>query len=277
MPAAFDLIVTDLDGTLWGPSTSVHPKTRVTWTGIATRSIPVLIATGRRITSTKEPLLANGWTVPAVMLNGAIGIDFATGARFHRQAFSDDVAQAVLAAFRAADLDPCVYVDHEGVEVFVSNHPSTHPEHLRSLGDTKRVSDLDEVVAGSNVLAFGIIGLAMKVVSPVAVEVREIAQPTLDKSYDYAGTAFTVTARGVSKWSGVESYCALHHLDPSRVLALGDGLNDLDLLRHAAVAVSFEGAAPAAMALADYLLAPAIEGGWGGLIDLLDLPLRARS
>jgi hypothetical protein len=271
--STFDLVVTDLDGSLWSAGTTVHPLARAAWRVLESRSIRVLAATGRRISSTREPLLAHGWTVPAVMLNGSIGIDFASGERFHRCSFTPEAARAVLGAFRSVDLDPCIYVDDDDIEVYIGEHPSTHPEHLRSLGSTKRVADLDTVVEESHVLAFGIIGRPINAMVPIEAEVRSIAQPMLDKSYDLDGAAFTVAALGTSKWSGVVAYCRRHGLDPERVLAIGDGPNDLDLLDHAAVAVSFEGANPAAIALADYVLPPVSDGGWGGIVELLDRPI----
>jgi hydroxymethylpyrimidine pyrophosphatase-like HAD family hydrolase len=55
----------------------------------------------------------------------------------------------------------------------------------------------------------------------------------------------------VNKWTMVEAYCRINNRDPSRVAAIGDGLNDVELLRHAGLGVAMANAGPEAMAAAD--------------------------
>ena len=143
---AVELVVTDLDGTLWFGHERTHPATVAAWRELERRGIPILVAPGRRVTSTRNPLAGLGFAPPAVMLNGAIAMDLATGARFHSHQYPAADASRVLAAFHAVGVEPCVYVDHPTVDVYVGDHPSTHPDHLASLGATAEWADLDEVV-----------------------------------------------------------------------------------------------------------------------------------
>jgi hydroxymethylpyrimidine pyrophosphatase-like HAD family hydrolase len=53
----------------------------------------------------------------------------------------------------------------------------------------------------------------------------------------------------VSKWSGVLAYYAEQGIDPGRILAVGDGANDLELLDSAAVACAVASAPPAVLDL----------------------------
>src|SRR4051812_1733817 len=112
-----ELVVTDLDGSLWHHE-EIHPSTLAAWSELERRGIPVLVATGRRLTTTREPLARAGLRPPAVVLNGALGLDLASGTTFHRHHYDAVSARAVLDAFRAAGLDPCVYVEHEHVEIY---------------------------------------------------------------------------------------------------------------------------------------------------------------
>ena len=269
MSSDLSLVVTDLDGTLWDREGTVHPRTLAAWEEVHARGIPLLVATGRRIASVREAFLALGWSVPAVMLDGAIGIDLTTEERFHSMPFPRVAAHEVLAAFRVAEVDPCLYVDGSPIEVYVSENPGTHPYHLEMLGSTVATADLDEVVETLPVLTFSLIGRSTERLMPVAERVRAIGQPLFNDSYTLDGGAFTVTARGSNKWTGVLAYCARMGIDSGRVVALGDGINDVELLENAALALSFEGAHPEAVARADHLLSPSHEGGWSELLGHL--------
>jgi HAD superfamily hydrolase (TIGR01484 family) len=267
---SISLVVTDLDGTLWHTDDHV-PSTVVDTMGTLDElGVPLLVATGRRLASTRAPLARIGQAPPAVVLNGALGVDLATGERFHRAPYPTDEARAVLAAFRSVGLDPVVYVDHPTLDVFLSETPSTHPDHVRNLGDTAATDDLERVAREEAVLGFSMIGVphAHGVAARDAIE--ELAEAHLDRSLDYAGMAsFTAAPKGQSKWDGVLAFCTLQGLDPTRVLALADGPNDLELLDRAALRLVPEVAHPAALERADHVIPAAAEGGWVAVLDHL--------
>jgi hydroxymethylpyrimidine pyrophosphatase-like HAD family hydrolase len=72
----------------------------------------------------------------------------------------------------------------------------------------------------------------------------------------------------------VLAYCATRGIDPGRVLAVGDGANDLELLEGAAVACAVATATPAVLARADHVVGPPATGGWADVLDLVG-PIRA--
>jgi len=266
--ADISLVVTDLDGTLWHTDDSVHPDTVEALEELRRRGTPLLVATGRRVTSTREPLARLGWAPAAVMLNGAIGLELSSGACFHRRPFAVEAARRTLEAFGRAGIDPVVYVDHPDLDAFTSETPGTSPEHVSALGPMLGTADLDEVVRDYEVLSFGVIGIDYGPGQQVVDGVAGVATPRLDRSLDYGGAALIVSALGLSKWDGVLAWCDTAGIDPGRVLAIGDGPNDVELLAGAAVAVSLEGSHPDALAVADHVVPPAEEGGWAGLLDL---------
>jgi hydroxymethylpyrimidine pyrophosphatase-like HAD family hydrolase len=268
-PHRIDLVVTDLDGTLWDLPETVHPRTLAAVAELERRGVPLLVATGRRVASTRDALAELGLAPPAVVLNGAVALDLATDERFHRHAFHADDAARVLEVFLAAGVEPCVYVEHHEVDVFVSGAPSTHPGHLASFGHWVRTGDLAAVAAEHPVLAFGVLGLPWDVLGPLAEVVAEVASPHLSQERRYGGATITVAPPELSKWVGVEAYCARAGLDPSRVLALGDGPNDLELLDGAAVALVPEDGHAEALARADHVIGEAVDGGWAEVLDLL--------
>lgn len=264
-----ELVVTDLDGTLWHTDDQVHPATVAALRELRSRPVHLLVATGRRIGSTRRPLARLGWQPPAVVLNGAVGLELEDASRFHLQPFTTEAAVATLGAFREVGIDPAVYVDHQEAEVFISTTPGTSAGHIAGLGSECSVADLEQVVREAPVLSFALIGTDYEPCRQVEKRVEGIATAALDRSLDFGGAALIVSPLGLSKWDGVVAYCRYRGLDPGRILAIGDGPNDVELLSRAAVAVSLEGSHPDALATAAHVLPPARDGGWSGLLDLV--------
>jgi phosphoserine phosphatase len=73
----------------------------------------------------------------------------------------------------------------------------------------------------------------------------------------------------VSKCSEIAAYCDLRGITPEEVLAVGDGLNDVAMLRRAGVAVGVRGKADEAMAISECLIDPPDANGWRLIVDLV--------
>lgn len=268
--AAGDLVVTDLDGTLWHLESEIHPATLTALREVMASETPLLVATGRRRGAALRPLRPLGILPPAVVLNGAIGVDLATGERFRTQGFAPDASVAVLDAFRDVGLDPCLYVDGDPYEVVVSQSPSTSREHIESLAGAVRPGDLDQVAREGPVFMFSLIGLPHGQLVAAAEKIGSLGETHLDRSFDVPGMAtITVAPAGLSKWDGVQAWCRHTGFVPQRVIALGDGPNDVELLSRADLALAPENAHPAAVELADVVIPAPDAGGWAALLEHL--------
>ena len=60
-----------------------------------------------------------------------------------------------------------------------------------------------------------------------------------------------VFCANVNKWTMIEAHCARHQIDRQRVAAIGDGLNDIELVREAGLGIAMGNASPEVMAVAD--------------------------
>jgi hypothetical protein len=233
--------------------------------------VRLVIATGRRASGARAPLARLGLSPAAIVLNGALGIDFATNTRFHCAPFPDGDAGRVLAGFARVGLEPCVYVDAPDVEAYLSRGSSTNPGHQERLRPTARVvSDLEDVCVQVPVLAFGIIGIPHGRLAPAAAHLAQVGEVHIDRALDFPGMAsLTVAPRRQSKWDGVLAYCRLERIDPGAIVAIGDGPNDVELLSNAAISLVPEPAHPAALECADRVIASPQDGGWADVLDLL--------
>jgi hydroxymethylpyrimidine pyrophosphatase-like HAD family hydrolase len=269
---AVQLVVTDLDGTLSDASERIHPASVRAILELEAGGIPVLVATGRRLRMACAVLEAGGLTGPAVVLDGALGLDLRDGRRFHQVAFASAAARGVLEAFAAAGLSPCVYVDRPGVDLVVGGHPSTHPGHLARARPWVATDDLARVVEAEPVYAFAVVGRPAPLLEPVLGLIGPAGSASIVGDLIYGGSTLQVRPPGISKWSGVLAFCADQGLDPDAILAVGDGANDLELLEGAAVACAVATAAPAVLARADHVIGPPSRGGWAAVLDLVGRP-----
>jgi HAD superfamily hydrolase (TIGR01484 family) len=266
---AITLVVTDLDGTLWDAGEVIHDRTLAALHELERRAVPLLVATGRRPRSAAAGLARHGLAPPAVVLDGAIGRNLATGEVFHEAAFARADAVAVLTAFEAAGVSPCVYVDRADVDVVVGDAPSTHPRHLEFIGPWLARADLHAVVASERVFSIGVAGRDPHMLDGVAARVGGSGETAVTRDLVLGGATLMVRPRGVSKWAGVVAFCTRQGLDPARVLAVGDGENDVELLEAAAVSCVVSDGCDAALALADHVIEPAGAGGWSTILSLV--------
>jgi len=270
---AVQLVVTDLDGTLSDAHERIHPASARAIRDLVTGGIPVLVATGRRPRMAAAVLEAGGVAAPAVVLDGALGVDLPTGRVFHRTTFSSEAARQVLAAFDGAGLSPCVYVDRPAIDLVVDDHPSTHPLHLARAAHRVARADLRAVVDTEPVFTLAVVGHPdHRLLESVVAAIGPAGSACIVHDLIYGGGTLQVRPPGVSKWNGVVSFCADRGLDPARVLAIGDGANDIGLLESAAIPCAVATAAPAALARARHILGPPTTGGWAAVLDLVGNP-----
>lgn len=264
------LVVTDLDGTFWDNDLRCHPATTEAARHLIERDDVVLLAaTGRRRNSAHLGFERNGVTMPAVLLNGAIGHDFVTDVRFHEVTFDLESLAHVLDHLHANALGPILYssddraVAYEGV--------STCVQHLEQLAADLSWSTIDEVRLRTDVLGMSVLGVEEALVRPVvgALEGHPHVQLAAYADHLYPPYSLMLAPAAVTKEAGIRAFCDHAGLTPDRIVALGDGGNDLEMLAMADVALVVEEADPRATELADHRIPGPVHGGWAAVLDHL--------
>lgn len=266
-----ELVVTDLDGTFWDEAQQLHPRTAAAVEELGRRGVGLIAATGRRRRSAEAGYRRAGMSLPTVLLNGSHGHDYGTGADFHATAFASADALALFDLCSAHGLGPCVYTTNAQPDAYVGSVVSTCDTHLEMLSPHLGHGDLAEIAVTHTVLGFSILGRPYDLLAELAAELEGsgLAAVAFTKDQMYAGWSLMVAPAGVSKWTGVLAWCSQAGIDPGRVLAIGDGGNDVELLAAAAVSVTIAGGDARAAAEADHVVRRPEDGGWADLLDLL--------
>lgn len=265
------LVVTDLDGSFWGRDLRCHRSTLAAVETLGAHGVHLLVATGRREGSARAGLEANGIEAPAVLLNGALGIDLPTGVRFHSHPFNSEDAEHVVAALDLVGLSPVIYTDDSKVRV--GRSVSTNADHQGGLTSDRIVEDPFATARARRVLSFSMLGLPKEQIEPAATALADVnADFLLYEDHLYAGFwSMHIQPVAVTKWGGIQSYLDHSGLRPDRIVVIGDGTNDIDMLHNADVALGVRGGHDEPLAIADHLIDHPDDGGWATVIDHLEL------
>lgn len=262
------LVITDLDGSFWGRDLQCHPDTLAAVKELERERVPILAATGRRSRSAHNGMVLNGLEFPAVLLNGALGIDLSVGHQFHSHPFGAADATAIIDGLATLDLHPIMYVPDGTTRA--AGAVTTGSNHLATLSDDHITADPVEVIAEHEVLSFGMIGMDRGRLDAVSdVVPAALAETLVYPDHLHGGWSVHIQPAGISKWVGIEAYLAYSGMKPQRIIAIGDGTNDLEMLGQADVALGVDGGHSEALAVADHIIDHPTVGGWAQVLSYL--------
>ena len=266
------LVVTDLDGTLWDAHQAIHWRTLEAVAELDGRGIPLLVATGRRQSSTRSGFALNDFWRPAVMLNGTVGVDYPDEVTFHTATFTAAESREVLAAFAECGHVPCIY-GSDGF-TYVSPDATTSPRHrsgmIGGVGDVRNENP-EHLLDAGQVLGFSIIGVELDGLETLAPRLREFGM-FVDTYQDplYGGWSVMAQPPGVSKSTGIDAFIAHRGLQNPIVIAMGDGGNDVEMVQDADIGLAVSGGDDAVLAVADRVIGGPAQGGWAEVLDVID-------
>lgn len=263
--APCELIVVDLDGTLLDSRGQVSSRNAAAIRKADEAGIPVVIATGRSWSESRQPLATLGYSGPFIGAGGAVLADGGSGRTMERRAMAEPLVGEVVASLvrhghpalllKDAPAAPDTYV--------VVGHGPLDPASawwFSEFGiEHQRVTDLNDDPHPDDTVRIGVVSGA----GALAAMVEEIRADIGDRAFLQHWSAVTSTeATGsethlleifhpqVSKWSMVETLCRRTRIDPRRTVALGDGLNDVEMLRGAGLGIAMGNAGAPARAAA---------------------------
>ncbi len=256
------LYITDLDGTLLGDDARVSSKSAEIISDLSRRGALISVSTART-PATVDILMRDTYTtVDMVVMTGA-----AMWNR-NRRCFeglkllrSDDVA-ALLHCFESVGVCPFCYAlkDERSLEVFHSAPSLSSAEQLfvdqRNALQLKKfnLSTTAPVESYGRMVLFFAMGTyeAIVAVAEHAKKATKCYVSYYKDTYSPDLWLLEIFAEGVSKAEGVARLKAATGAD--RVVAFGDNLNDIAMLREADVAVAVENALPEVKAVADIVI-----------------------
>ncbi len=261
----------DVDGTLVGGDNRISPGVRRALGAAHAHGCEVVICTGRA-RYTAEPI-ARQFPFPpgyAVTSNGGVAMHLGTGEVLHRFLLPIPIALEVVRAIHEAGAAPYVYEDATGADVEAARvlyHPERPLGHFATFPRFRPHSALLEDLPFTpiSVSAFGATGPMRALVAHLREQLGGSVSIIESGSEDLWGVE--VFAPGVSKQLGLETIAA--HLDVNReeIMAIGDHVNDLEMLRWAGLGVAMGNALPQIQDAADWVTGRLDEDGVAQAIE----------
>lgn len=260
------LVVTDLDGTLWGASGDIHPAARAALGRLDAAGVPVLAATARRRASVAYAAKQHGIRIGGVLIDGALGYEDLDGPSFHAQSMSHNKVAALVGCLDEWGCEPVFETDDAATQVIAGSRPSMPAEYFEHSPALR--CDLNEPFPFAVYSAIVIVDQAVADKVLDAVTSKRLATGWVSRSPAFPDTAMVKLRSPLcSKWSTVALYCERRGIDAGDVVAIGDDDNDVELLREAGTGLAVATASPAAKAVADHIVPAADAGGWASILD----------
>jgi len=279
-----DAVAIDLDGTLLGRDGSVSDENIAALARARKAGVQIVIATGRALTESRHAIDAIAHDGCIVHAGGSMISDVRTGQTIHHAAMcaalvSELTRELVAHGHRALLLKDRsrTQLDYVAVggaafdrasEWWIMHH-GVRVVHVHDIDEDPHPTETVRVgaVARADVLAPLADGLAQRMAGRCLMQHwSAVTESEATGSATHLLEAFALTA---NKSSAFRHWCGLHGIDWSRTAAIGDGLNDVEIVRDAAIGIAMGGSDPRLLAVADETAPSVHEHGVAAAIDRL--------
>ncbi len=274
-----ELLAIDLDGTLLDADHRVPQRNREALHRAHAAGIRVVLCTGRSFVETLPVLDEIGLDLDAaVTASGAIVIDVASSRTIQRASIARDTSLELTAWFARRGYPVLWLLDREqaGFDGYEFDGPRRCAGYDRWLErtpcDVKRLTGVPDEF--SEPVRISVID-QRHVLSGISQELRREFNGRLTHNHlrapTYDVSVIEAFAPQVNKWYGIQALCRRWNIDPRRTVAIGDDVNDIDMLQSAGLGAVVANAMPEARQAADREIAA---NNACGVADLVDEILR---
>jgi hydroxymethylpyrimidine pyrophosphatase-like HAD family hydrolase len=264
--SGYRLVVLDVDGTILTPGGALTPRILEAARAARARGVILALATARRWTGAAPVASALGSASALITYDGAQRRAFPGGAIEVAEPLAKAVARAAAWRMVASGLRAVAqYSPKSGERMTASEEAPTGgwmEPYLDAFAHQVRYEPVASLLRGRpaplRLVSFGPLELLRALVDDMA---DLPAGRQILPSGSYGQAELTLFAPGVSKGAALTRLAADLGVSLSETLAIGDGVNDISMLRAAGLGVAMGQAPPAVRAAADAVTASNMEDG----------------
>jgi 5-amino-6-(5-phospho-D-ribitylamino)uracil phosphatase len=273
----YRMIAIDLDGTLLAPDGRVTPRAKAAVHRALSAGLLICFATGRNWTESKAVLDAVEHYGTAVFVGGAMVVDTEREITLHRMMMDPQLAREL-----------CAFLEAEGHAALALQDTATAGvDYLVTSGvplneATRGWMNLTDAVVHSvprlgeyrheHTVRVGICAEPAEVRRVREDLIRQFGERVVCLSLfvsSYNVEVMEVFDPAVNKWEGVLHVARRHGIDPSEIVAIGDDVNDIPMIRGAGLGVAMGNAKPEIQSIADRVIRGNHDEGLAEFLDEL--------
>jgi Cof subfamily protein (haloacid dehalogenase superfamily) len=271
------LVVTDIDGTLLDSAGRISEEALAMLKRVASGGATVSLATSRRWVGARTVAEELGLDCPLILYDGAITRQCSSGETLASHPLQRDAAREAVAALVSHGLRPIAQYNGPGGEsmLTISADPETDyaARFVERFQAQIQIAPLDALTQGQDtllrVVAFAPHGILLDMASSFA-DARLGTQ--LLEMGGYETAELTFFAPGASKGAALLALAERLGIPAAETFAIGDGLNDISMLKAAGVSVAMAGAPPSVRAAARFVTSSNDEEGFARALAMYVLP-----
>jgi 5-amino-6-(5-phospho-D-ribitylamino)uracil phosphatase len=273
----YRMIAIDLDGTLLSPDGQVTARAKAAVHGALQAGMLVCFATGRNWTESQMVLDAVEHYASAVFVGGAMVIDTAQRVTLHRTMMEPMLAGEVCEFLESSGHAVLALQDTgtAGVDYLVSGElPLNAPTQLwmeLTNAIVHRVPRLG-AYAHEHTIRVGIVAAAEQLASLSREMIARFGDRIVSQNLAVPAAGVEVMEvfdPAVNKWEGVMHVAHRHQIEPEEIIAIGDDVNDIPMIRNAGLGVAMGNARPAVKAIAKRIIGTNRDEGLAAFLEEL--------
>ena len=266
----YKLIILDIDGTLLNKQGTISDYTLSVLQAVREKGIIVTICTGRNIKKTLPIAKKAGVTVPFACIDGTLLFDPMKKQVVEELSMNNNELKYVLDIANNKNLFIEVndgyryykFAKNEALYQYDIFNKRTFLGRIKSfVGGVRYAKRLEEL----NVLPATIYQVVMAgdagSVAGMKDMVRSHSDGRIDARDHLWENCLFISRQGVQKSLGMESLCRYFNVPSEQTIAIGDDLNDIDMIEKAGLGIAMGNAHDRVKAVADYITLSNLEDG----------------
>lgn len=261
----YRLLVTDLDGTLLDRRGAVSARNLAAIRRLQDAGVEVIPATGRSLPECAHVLDAIEHRGHAITAGGSLVHDAVDGSVLLRRTLAPEVVAGLAGILGDHGHLAHLLQDHTaaGIDYLMVGDqpfdPATEwwfghlPVQYRRMPSIAGHDELGHTVRVGTIALGSVLGRVADAVREAfgdRIAVQHWSALTAEAAIGSETHLLETFDRTANKWTAIEDLCARLGIDPAETVAVGDGLNDLEMIRQAGLGIAMENADPRISALA---------------------------
>jgi len=272
----YRLIAIDLDGTLLRTDYTISPRALESLTRCHEAGCEIMLCTGRRWHKVIPFLEELPFPLYCALNNGVILRRTDKDEPLFKRFLPFKLYRGIVKKLREMALIPIVHIFHDDIDFIIDDFDVKGRGYLsdylnRNSGRYKKVKDLLEH-EDDNIIQFCIMG-EYRILGPAEGAIKSKFGSSLNthvvRNVQYLGCALEIFSDKASKYRAAEHVMELHGIRNEDMLAFGDDINDLELLKNAGYSVAMGNALPEVKRIADRVTASNDEDGVAIMLEEL--------